>query len=634
MRELKLRYVISLLSDIGKRTSDDAKAMSEAQARIKKELGETETKVGRLERALMRMGGVGTASAERQVQYLAGLAKTFLRVATAADKAAEATGRMHARVLGGAAAAAAADHMAKAPMEYSARLAHLANTAFTERDAAGRIQGKQMLDAAIRVAVKTGGGNRDDALAALDKLIASGTVSREQSVMSLPVITKTATASNSSAEGIAQIAVRMLQSGVGLDRLDAMLNKAMVAGQEGGFELSSMPKWLPQAIAAAGSVGMKGEAGVTRLLAHLQAGMRTAGTADEAGNNLVNLLGKITSVDTAKDFAKFGIDLPGAIAKAAGRGETALDAFIPLVERVVTSDPRYRKLAAQVLKEGPQGGETANIEAMRAVFQGAGVGKVVQDRQALMALVAELEGRDTVRKVMEAMRGRTTERDTAFSVVSSEASFKREGAVNAVAEAAQRVFDKISPALGTVFDTATDLAQKFPVLTSMVVAAAGAVGIFTAALAASGLVGLMGGGAAAAKAGWLAAGAKLALGSAARLAGPAAAGAVAGYEMWQLGDALKQLYDAKTREGVKLTPEAAARIRAMPPDWLAMTAPKPQAGGGQDGLRKPDVTIGDGRLQVDVRVADDRTTAQATVTQQPRSLVRVDAGATKPGGPW
>ena len=49
---------------------------------------------------------------------------------------------------------------------------------------------------------------------------------------------------------------------------------------------------------------MSGMGGLAKLLAANQAAVITAGTKDEAGNNLVNLLAKINSQDTAKDASK------------------------------------------------------------------------------------------------------------------------------------------------------------------------------------------------------------------------------------------------------------------------------------------------------------------------------------------
>jgi hypothetical protein len=43
------------------------------------------------------------------------------------------------------------------------------------------------------------------------------------------------------------------------------------------------------------------------------------------------------------------------------------------------------------------------------------------------------------------------------------------------------------------------------------------------------------------------------------------------------------------------------------------------------------LSLGEGRLAIDVRVNDERTTAAATVTK-PMPIVRIDAGATNPAG--
>ncbi|MCP5613365.1 phage tail tape measure protein, partial [Klebsiella pneumoniae] len=76
------------------------------------------------------------------------------------------------------------------------------------------------------------------------------------------------------------------------------------------------------------------------LLGINQASAITAGSTDEAGNNVVNLLAKINSQDAATSAAKIvyngkGIDLPGSLVAARGKGINALDAFSGIVDKIV-----------------------------------------------------------------------------------------------------------------------------------------------------------------------------------------------------------------------------------------------------------------------------------------------------------
>ncbi|MEY5966083.1 phage tail tape measure protein, partial [Salmonella enterica subsp. enterica serovar Corvallis] len=86
------------------------------------------------------------------------------------------------------------------------------------------------------------------------------------------------------------------------------------------------------------------------LLGWNQASAITSGSPDEAGNNLNNLLLKLNSQDAANAAARIklpsgkGIDLSGSLAKAVGNGINPLEAFNTIVDKIVASNPAYKKL--------------------------------------------------------------------------------------------------------------------------------------------------------------------------------------------------------------------------------------------------------------------------------------------------
>lgn len=273
------------------------------------------------------------------------------------------------------------------PISFEKRLALMANTAYADRDVAGRIAGMQGLEKAVNTAVRQGGGGRDQAAEALDAMLASGAVKADAATKLLPTIQKFATASGAGSNEIAEIVIRGIQQKFFTEgQAGQALDKAMAAGQAGGFELKDMAKWLPKMMAL-GS-GMKSMAGFEQILAYAQASAVTAGSRDEAGNNLVNLLQKLNSKDTAKDFKDHGIDLTGALTRAREKGKLPLEAFAQLVdEHIVRKDKRYAKLQARLGKA--QGAERQQILSdMADLANASAVGKVVQDRQALLALIA------------------------------------------------------------------------------------------------------------------------------------------------------------------------------------------------------------------------------------------------------
>lgn len=684
MRELRLKYIIQMVSDIGAKSKGDAQALTAAQKMVDDALKKSTGEAGALERVLLRLGGVAGKSAQDQAAYLARLAIRYQDVRRAAEGAAKAMQATAAIGTGAAAGAYAIDRVSKTPMEYSARLAQMANTAYADRDVAGRISGKNALNSAITAAIRTGGGSRDDAAATLDALIASGAISINDSIKTLPTLMRGSTASGAPAEQLGSIALRAMQSfDIKLEQIPEVINMAMAAGQAGGFELRDMSKWLPQAMALGRNSGLSGMEGMRRILASMQASVITAGTKDEAGNNVVNLLGKINSRDTALDFKKAtGIDLTARLAKDRERGINSLDSFIGLVDGIATADPEYKKLKDKLANTTDKGERGATMQAMADILQGKAIGTVVQDRQAQMALIAEMNNRDYVKRVMNQTRTNTGAIATSFDVMSQETSFIRQQGVNQALIAGQEAFEKAAPALNAVASTATDLAQEFPGLAAAVVGATGVLTVFTAALGASGLIGMLTG--RAGNAGGV-------IGTAATVgAGAAASAAAAPFRMtnggaWvrQIGGTFLPVVGAgieayQVSQDASLTADgrrrgyagaafgaaggwggayagAALGTMLMPGvgtllggavggiggylggkgalNWLWGQDPARGLAGGDAGqlAQAGKLEIGQGRIQVDVRVGDDRVTSFASVSQQP-TLARIDAGSTNPGG--
>lgn len=648
MRDLKLRYVIQLLSNLETQSGKDAKAMVDAQKRVQDALAQTEGKVGRLEKVLLRVAGAGTASAERQAMVLARLAVRYDQVASAAERYAKAAAKAAPQVLaGGAAGAYAVGAMTQRPMEYSTRLAQMSNTAFAQRDVAGRISGKQTLDAAIRAAVRVGGGSRDSAAEALDALIASGTMSPQQAITLLPRLMKGSTASGATPTELGMIGVRSAQSfRIPMEQMDQVLNEAMAAGQAGGFELRDMAKWLPQTMAAGGTAGLGGMGDFRRLLASMQAGVTTAGSKDEAGNNLVNLLAKINSRDTANDFSKQGIDLTGRLASARGNGVNALDAFVDLVDEVASRDKAFVEAKRKLASAGTAGEKTDAANSVLQLLQGKAVGQVIQDRQALMALVAELGQRDYIKSVMQRSRTDTGAIGNAFGVMSQETGFAKQQAANELAFAQDTAFKAVEPVFKGIFTSGSEVARMFPNLSAATVGLVGAFAAATTALGGGAVVGMLAGRGAAAAAGAGAAGAgagaagALAGGAGAARLGVAGAAAFAAWQGTRLYSALDDWYNTANRDsmgkGVVLSEDARRRLGQATPTSRERVARgaylgsigMPQditslgAGGG--------LSLGTGKLDVAVRVTDDRVTATTQVTQ-PMSLVKINPGSTNPG---
>lgn len=399
-------------------------------------------------------------------------------------------------------------------MDYDRQLRLVTNTAFSGLGMDARRAGMAEINSGVMAAIRARGGTREGTLATFDRLVASGEYKGGAAIGLLPTLNKFTTASGADPTALADIAVRARQT-FGLQDVDYTLDQAMRAGEEGGFDLRDMAKWLPSQMAAASALGMKGHADFAALLAANQAAAITAGSRDEAGNNLVNLLAKINSQDTARDALKLGVNLSGSLAAARAKGTNPLDAFVNLTDEIAGRDSRYTS-ARDRARNAKDEDKRAAMESMADLLQGSAIGKIVQDRQALMALVGILGNRDKMMSIRgEAMNARGTG-EAAFALVAESPSYKAELLAAEKANAMQTAMDTINPALGTMAEQTAALIQQFPNLSAAVIAATTALTAMAATIGvAAGAGVLMRGGSGAAAA----AAAGAAAGTGARVAG-------------------------------------------------------------------------------------------------------------------
>lgn len=444
-------------------------------------------------------GMQGPAQAARQVAELARNTLNAINLAERLKAAWNATGSLMNGVVKGMAAYQAARYVVAPAMQqarsYDRQLADTANTAFSDRDLAGRRAGMSELDATVTAALRSGGGKREDVLQALNDMLASGTVTAGQAQGLLPTITKYATAGNANVAELSNIVVRALQNGFKEADIPKVLDMALAAGQKGGFELKDMAKWLPKLLAAGQMSGLGGMEGYARILASAQGSVITAGSKDEAGNNLLNLLLKINSSDTANDAKKLGIDLSGSLAAARAKGVNSLDAFVNMVDQIAGRDSRLVALRKQASAAGSDEERRASLTAQADILQGSAIGKIVQDRQALLSLVAELNKRDYITGVKTGVMGANGQVGAAnFALVSGTADFRVQQAENEKLFARTSGLGGANEALAKLADATGDLYKRYPGYAEAVEAAKLALGGLAAAAGAAGLAGLLMGG--------------------------------------------------------------------------------------------------------------------------------------------
>lgn len=374
---------------------------------------------------------------------------------------------------------------------YDHTVAGITNTLFSERDAAGRIAGKAEVKAAISAALKKGGGDRDQAAATLNELLSSGEFSKGSAFNLLGTIQQASTASNADSKDLSAIALALKRAGISEDRIPAMLSKTIRSGQLGGFELNDMAKSLPEAMALARKLGMTGEAGFERLLVSMQSSVLTAGTKSGAANNLANLLGKIDSQDTATDFKKLGINLTDELAKGALRGEDRITTFTGLIDRVVQNDPKMKALAKEADRLAAVAGDKKDpkreeaLKQLQDIYASGTIGKVLQDRQALMGFLAEKQGQagddSLARRVREGIKADNgQELEASFAVMNDTVSVQTQRLSNAKAEGQDKALTGAGGPFKGMYQGIVSAAEQFPLLTASVSAATAAIGLLAA----------------------------------------------------------------------------------------------------------------------------------------------------------
>jgi len=468
---------------------------------IQREIQQTEAAYNRLKASGTLSWQQQAAAADKMRQKVTQLTNEMGKL-TAAQKAYAGVKFAAAGVAGTAAAAYTLKAPATAAMSFDERLAHMSNTAFAERDTSGRKIGMQQLEKAINKAVgKGGGGTREQAAEALDTLIASGAVGSQDAMNMLPQLMRFSSASGADATQLAQIGIRAMQTfKVKAGDLPNLMNMALAAGQAGGFELKDMAKWLPQQMAAATMSGMSGRAGFAKLAALNQAAAITAGTKDEAGNNVVNLLAKINSSDTANDAKKLGINLPKYLQEQRAKGLDSVDAFGALVDKTVAGRADYQALQKQLKSAKTDDDKKAALESMATIAQGAGIGKLIQDRQAMMALLGMMNNREYLQEVLGKVKANDVATggagDKNYDLISDTSAFKMRQAEQQKEIGQKAAMDSLTPAIGKAAEAFADLASKHPLLvgtttlaTTALGALAGAAGLASVAMGGKGLPG-------------------------------------------------------------------------------------------------------------------------------------------------
>ncbi|MGK5712863.1 phage tail tape measure protein, partial [Proteus mirabilis] len=396
----------------------------------------------------------------------------------------------------------------KKQMTYEQQLLGMANTAYEGEDFEGRLQGAKELDATIRNTVSQYGGTKEDAAQALNDLLASGNFTGEDVKGLLPLIQQYSVAGNVSSADLASVAIA-LKRNYKIDtpeKLKRAFDMAMKSGQKGSVEFPDLAKWLSQLLAASNSLGMEGLEDLGVLFSAIEAAPATAGSNDEAANNIKNLLLKLNSTDAANRAKQikvdgYGIDLSGTLINARKNGINPIDAALGLTDKIAEANPEYKKLQQKLDSGGLDDAERQRTTmAMAKILEGSALGQLIADQQALLGLVAlrsqrkyMLDVRKDIFQQMNAAPGEG-EGDLSYKIMATGNQFKVQKAKEQSDFAEMDAVKPLSDSLGNLADKFTDFSKEFPGLTTAVMGAKTGIEAMTqAAIAFAALKFLLGG---------------------------------------------------------------------------------------------------------------------------------------------
>lgn len=374
----------------------------------------------------------------------------------------------------------------KKRMSYEEQLLGMANTAFNDKNnIEERLEGVKGLDATIRSSVTQFGGTKEDAAQAMSNLLASGEFNGDTVADLLPMIQKYAVAGGVSGAELANVLVALKRNAHITDpvELKKAFDMSMKAGQLGSVEFPDMAKWMPELLSAADMLGMDGLDGLSVILSATEASRATAGSNDQAANNLKNLLLKLNSKDAANRAASiqidgYGIDLSGTLTEARKNGINPVDAMLGLTDRIAEKNPEY-----QALKKKLDSGDIDDAERQRTmvgmakILEGSALGELIGDQQALMALVALRSQREYMNKIRQELDKQRNaapgqgEGDLSYAVMATGDGLKAQRASESASFAEMDSVKTLSNTVGSLSDQFTKFSTEFPTFTTALMGA-------------------------------------------------------------------------------------------------------------------------------------------------------------------
>lgn len=380
----------------------------------------------------------------------------------------------------------------KNQMAYEHSQANLANTAFYQQDAEGRLARLPELNALIHDAIVQGGGTKDNAQAATGRLL--NTFSFDEIKTRLPFLQQVSSGTGVSGETLGDIS-NALRRHLGVDSAEDLkraINMMVASGQAGGVELADIARILPGQLEQAGRAGLRGLDGLAQLLSADQVSLTTSGSVDEAGAQVNALLQRIygNRAEMAAQRIKIGgkgIDLHGTLAQAQLHGMSPLDALVSLSDRIIDHDPKIRALRKKLNSGKLSESEAANTRDALQTMENDWLTKLLGDPfsvRALTSLRNQRQARADNLALTQHQRDLPDGQGAAevnFQTISGTSDFKTDQAKSLRELSQMDAMKPVADAAGKFADVVAEFNQKFPGLSQAAESASLAIQSMTAA---------------------------------------------------------------------------------------------------------------------------------------------------------
>ncbi|HEB3529315.1 TPA: phage tail tape measure protein [Burkholderia cenocepacia] len=348
-----------------------------------------------------------------------------------------------------------------------------------------RTQQEAAMGTRIRRDAGANGIGRNELADAVNQMVAGG-MDLDRALNFAPLVAKFSIGQGATTVETAKMIQALQQNAEIVDpkQMSKALESIAYLGKEGSFESVDMARWFPVLLAEMKKIGITGQDSVTQLGAMLQVQMKTAGSSDEAANNLKNWFSKIGSGETERNYAKAGVDYQAKMREAIGKGWSTLEASFVLarayIERV---DPAKAKQLAAAAKQFNSEMDPAKRQTQMAAFaETMKTGDLFNDMQVKAALTAYMQNaelysnlkRNAQQASGEIQKDLEARRETSKQIW-SEVGQRWDDTMRSIGDALRPITDRVGEAAKGAGSGIQSAADSAPKATAAVVGIAGTV---------------------------------------------------------------------------------------------------------------------------------------------------------------